>query len=194
MIISAPVQNEISLTHAKSLLKAFDVHKNEFKHIPGCSLNRPKIHAMQHYLDNVREYGVPGNYDTEYTEHQHIQYAKLPYKMTNRRDAEPQMLRFIYRRSVVWAKYQYLESIQESANTSSSGRSDLTGLGSKLTKNPISIDGASRLGLGDLEVDLRIFLHNCMYPDGEGRRHRVKKRNLPELDNIQVFHFCIYLF
>src|SRR5436305_10787718 len=86
MTISAPLQSEISLKHAESLLATFDEHKNIFKTIPGCSVDRPKMHALQHYLDNIREYSVPHNYDMEYTEYQHIQYAKIPYKKTNKRD------------------------------------------------------------------------------------------------------------
>jgi hypothetical protein len=185
MFISSPLQSETQLNYAQSLIDSFDAHKDEFRNIAGCSLNLPKMHAIQHYLDNIREYGVPSNYDTELTEHLHIQFAKIPYKMTNRRDMEPQMLRAIHRQSAIQAKYQYLESIEQPTSNLES----IESLG--LTSTPricaISINNASRqYQLNDLEVDLRIFLHNGMYPEGEGRRHRVKKRNLPKLDNIEV--------
>ena len=173
------------MNYAQNLIDTFDVHKNEFRNIAGCLLDLPKMHAMQHYLDNIREYGVPSNYDTELTEHLHIQFAKIPYKMTNRRDTEPQMLRAIHRQSAIQAKFQYLESIEQLASNSESTQS--LGLGSTARICAVSINNASRqYELNDLEVDLRIFLHNGMYPEGEGRRHRVKKRNLPKLDNIEV--------
>ena len=45
-------------------------------------------------------------------------------------------------------------------------------------------------GIKDLEVDIRIFLHNQSFPPGEGWRHHVKKHKLPELDDPEVSLYC----
>ena len=91
MIISSPVQSEASLEHATQLLDSFDGCKDEFRSI-GCSVNLLKVHSLQYYNQQIREYGTPDNYDTEYTEHQHILDAKEPYRASNRCEATPQML------------------------------------------------------------------------------------------------------
>ena len=96
MIISLPIQSEASLEHTAKFLEGFNDYKEEFRSI-GYSVDIPKIHAMQHYDQRVRDYGSPGNFDTEYTEHQHIQDAKDPYRASNKRNLVTQMLRFVHR-------------------------------------------------------------------------------------------------
>src|SRR3954453_9506595 len=110
MIISLPVQSEASLEHAMKFLNDFNEYKEEFRSV-GCSLDIPKIHVIQHYAQRVRDFGVPSNFDTEYTEHQHITDAKEPYRASNKREPIMQMLRFVHRRTAIEMKYQYLESI-----------------------------------------------------------------------------------
>ena len=78
MVISSPVQSETLLEHATELPKSFDDCKDEFQNV-GCSVDLLKIYSLQHYNQQIREYGTPDNFDTEYTEHQHISDAKDPY-------------------------------------------------------------------------------------------------------------------
>ena len=94
--ISLPVQNDASLEYAAKYLSDFNVYKEEFQKV-GCSVDLPKIHAMQHYDQQVRDFGCPGNFDTEYTEHQHISDAKDPYRASNKRVPVVQMLHYIHR-------------------------------------------------------------------------------------------------
>ena len=79
MLISLPIQSEISLENASVFLNAFDQHKKVFDEILGCSTSIPKIHSLQHYEQRVRDFGTPDNFDTEYTEHQYIVDTKQPY-------------------------------------------------------------------------------------------------------------------
>ena len=46
---------------------------------------------MQHYMESIRNYGATDNYNTEYTEHLHIDLAKDAYKSTNFKDEFTQM-------------------------------------------------------------------------------------------------------
>src|SRR3954468_22001420 len=69
MLISLPVQSEISLENASIFLNTFNQHKNVFDEVPGCSASIPKIHSLQHYDQGVRDFGTPDNFDMEYTEH-----------------------------------------------------------------------------------------------------------------------------
>jgi len=187
MIISLPVQSDLSLERAANLLDEFDNHIEEFRMI-GCSVDLPKLHSMQHYDQRIRDFGTPDNFDTEYTEHQHITDAKEPYRASNKRDPVPQMLRFINRRTAVEMKYQYLETLNHSAAKPIRPTPSYAHyLGSRVKNCPMAMSSAiEKYKLKDLEIDLRIFLHNQSFPSGEGWRHRVKKRNLPELDNRQV--------
>jgi hypothetical protein len=69
MLISLPIQSEISLVQASELLEVFNQCKDIFDEIPGCSVDIPKIHSLQHYEQKVKDFGTPDNFDTEYTEH-----------------------------------------------------------------------------------------------------------------------------
>jgi len=191
MIVSLPVQSEASLERAAKFLDDFNNFKEEFRSI-GCSVDILKIHAMQHYDQHVRDFGSPDNFDTEYTEHQHISDAKNPYRASNKREPVMQMLRYVHRRTAIEMKHQYLEAISSnSANPEYPISHRQHSLGSRVRNSPMPIISAStNYSLKNLEVDLRIFLHNQLFQPGEGWRHRVKKRNLPELDNSQVSLHC----
>src|SRR4051812_48152634 len=133
----------------------------------------------------VKDFGTPDNFDTEYTEHQHITDTKQPYRHTNKRDPLPQMIKHVQRRMVLENKRLYLESLRPSSPMHEPLHQ--CSLGSRVKDCPIQISSASsKYSLNDLELYLRIFLHNRLYLDGEGIHHRVKKRKLPELDDTQV--------
>ena len=76
MLISLPIQSEISLENTSIFLNAFDQHKKVFDEILGYSTSILKIYSLQHYKQRVRDFGTPDNFDTEYTEHQHIVNTK----------------------------------------------------------------------------------------------------------------------
>ena len=158
MLISLPVQSDLSLERAAKLLDEFDNYKEEFRDI-GCSVDLPKIHSMQHYDQRIRDFGTPDNFDTEYTEHQHISDAKEPYRASNKRDPVIQMLRFVHRRTTIEMKYQYLEAIR--LNIINSARPHRCSLGARVENCSMMISSAGeKYGLKNLEVDLWLFLHN----------------------------------
>ena len=94
MVITLPVQSQDSLVHAQSYLKKFDDSKDIFAKA-GCNLNLPKIHSLQHYEERVLMFGTPDNFDTEYTEHQHITDAKYAYRKINKVNPIPQIVKYI---------------------------------------------------------------------------------------------------
>ncbi|CDO72060.1 hypothetical protein BN946_scf184962.g3 [Trametes cinnabarina] len=51
----------------------------------------PKLHSLNHYLLSIMLFGTTDNYDTQYTEHLHIDFAKDTYRGTNCKDEFPQM-------------------------------------------------------------------------------------------------------
>lgn len=60
-------------------------------------------------------------------------------------------------------------------------------LGSRVKNYPMLVSSASsKYMVKDLELCLRTFLHNKLFPDGDGAHHRIKKRKLPELGDSQV--------
>ncbi|KAG2126260.1 uncharacterized protein EDB93DRAFT_1257635 [Suillus bovinus] len=55
------------------------------------NFNLPKLHAARHYPHMIMLFGTTDNYDTEYTEHLHIDIAKDAYRATNHKDEFIQM-------------------------------------------------------------------------------------------------------
>ncbi|KZT36316.1 hypothetical protein SISSUDRAFT_965712, partial [Sistotremastrum suecicum HHB10207 ss-3] len=48
--------------------------------------NFPKFHALVHYADHIERWGSLDGYNTETSERLHIEFAKVPYRRTNRKD------------------------------------------------------------------------------------------------------------
>jgi hypothetical protein len=59
------------------------------------NFNLPKLHATQHYASMIWLYGTTDNYNTEYTEHLHIDLAKDVYRATNHKDEFMQMTQWL---------------------------------------------------------------------------------------------------
>jgi len=76
-----------------------DVSPRTTDNIPGMKL--PKLHALQHYISSIENYGTTDNYNTESTERLHIDLAKHAFQATNKRDFIWQMCRWLERRERV---------------------------------------------------------------------------------------------
>ena len=64
---------------------------------------------MQHYVESIRNYGATDNYNTEYTEHLHIDLAKDAYKSTNFKDEFTQMTLWLERKEKVIRHAAFIE-------------------------------------------------------------------------------------
>ena len=149
----------------------------------GFSDDLPKIHALAHYIPRIRTWGTPDNFDTEYTEHQHIKDAKEPYRKTNKIDPIRQMVKHVERRSALEMKQVYLDTIANALPTPPTSIHKIY-LGSQIPSCPMYISDVIRIFQHkDLKICIRSFLHDCQFSPGEGRKHRIKVRNLPQLDD-----------
>ena len=85
-------------------------------------------------------------------------------------------------------KLQYLEVFSTETKTLSAQH--VHKVGACVLKGPMPISIAEdKYGIRDLSYCIQAYIHNCSYPKGDGNRHRVKRQNLPTLDNSQVFIF-----
>ncbi|KAI0054736.1 hypothetical protein BV25DRAFT_1922419 [Artomyces pyxidatus] len=72
------------------------------------NFNIPKLHSLLHYVPSIKLFGTTDNYNTEYSERLHIDYAKDAYRATNRKDVYPQMTKWLQRKEQVLRHEQYV--------------------------------------------------------------------------------------
>lgn len=78
-------------------------------HAVGHRFNYPKLHALQHYVDAIKEYGTTDNYNTETTERLHIDYVKDAYGATNKKKIYEQMIAWLDRKERTRLFAQHLQ-------------------------------------------------------------------------------------
>ncbi|KAF9052541.1 hypothetical protein BDP27DRAFT_1433862 [Rhodocollybia butyracea] len=94
-----------SLEKMDNTLRTFHQHKHSAFVEPGIRnhFKIPKIHAMNHYVPMIRSIGVAPRFNTELSERLHIDFAKLGYQASNKRDYIKQMTLWLDRREkVLW--------------------------------------------------------------------------------------------
>lgn len=156
MIITQPVQNERDLGVAQKLLEEFDEEKDVFRTVANVSMDIPKLHSLSHYINQVRRYGTPDNFDTEHMEHQHIS-VKDGYQRTNKRDPLPQMIKYFQRRSSLQMKQEYLDYLGN--RTPLPAIAHKYRMGSQLPDCPMYISSASeKYDIKGLEEAVQNFL------------------------------------
>jgi len=56
----------------------------------------PKLHSWVHHIvDTIREFGAISGYTTETYEALHKAYVKIPYRLSNKKDVEEQMMKTV---------------------------------------------------------------------------------------------------
>ncbi|KAJ4463313.1 hypothetical protein C8J55DRAFT_494445 [Lentinula edodes] len=86
-------------------LRSFHSHKDAAFVDTGIrqAFNIPKVHSMKYYTPMTLSIGAAPGYNTEWSERLHIDFAKLAYRASNRRDYIKQMTRWLDRREkVLW--------------------------------------------------------------------------------------------
>ncbi|KAG8732610.1 hypothetical protein FRC11_012268 [Ceratobasidium sp. 423] len=68
-----------------------------------------KLHMLRHWTHSIRELGTPDGYNTEGPEHLHIEYAKVPWRASNKVRPLPQMVKFIQRQEAIRIHRAYLD-------------------------------------------------------------------------------------
>ncbi|KAG1746060.1 hypothetical protein EDD22DRAFT_981986 [Suillus occidentalis] len=72
------------------------------------NFNLPKLHAARHYSAMIMMFGTTDNYNTEYTERLHIDFAKDAYRATNHKDEFVQMMRWLKRKEKIICHDKYI--------------------------------------------------------------------------------------
>ncbi|GAB1521016.1 hypothetical protein RhiTH_004106 [Rhizoctonia solani] len=84
------------------VLKGFYKSKRRFNQIP-------KLHMLRHWVRSICELGTPDGYNTEAPEHLHIEYAKVPWRASNKVKPLEQMVIYIQRQDAIRMHQRYLE-------------------------------------------------------------------------------------
>ncbi|KAF8604843.1 hypothetical protein BDV93DRAFT_402550, partial [Ceratobasidium sp. AG-I] len=100
----ADMQRDLELFHdLKGLLviRGFYQSDSQFDLIP-------KLHMLSHYAYSICSLGTPDGYNTEAPEHLHIEYAKVPWRASNKVWPLEQMLRYIQRQEAIRMRCAHL--------------------------------------------------------------------------------------
>jgi hypothetical protein len=72
-------------------------------------LKLPKLHSWVHHtIDSIRSFGTINGYTTETYESLHKEYVKIPYRLSNKKDIEIQIMKTVSNNNVY--KYIYIYS------------------------------------------------------------------------------------
>ena len=64
-----------------------------FKHMSPSVLKLPKLHSwVYHIIDSIRYFGAVNGYTTETYESLHKEYVKNPYRLSNKKNIESQIM------------------------------------------------------------------------------------------------------
>lgn len=67
-----------------------------FKFVSPSDLKLPKLHSWVHHtIDSIRSFGAINGYTTETYESLHKNFVKIPYRMSNKKDVETQLLQTV---------------------------------------------------------------------------------------------------
>ena len=101
-ITQFPSQTMDTLHHLDESLMLFHQNKSIFANLGvRAHFNVPKLHSLFHYQSSITLFGTTDNYNTEQSEHLHINFAKDAYHATNHKNEYPQMTRWLERREKV---------------------------------------------------------------------------------------------
>ena len=103
-----PVHTSETLELLEGALSQFHEYKSIFVDLGiRRHFNLPKLHFASHYVDLIKLYGTTDNFNTEYTERLHIDFAKDAYAATNHKDKFTQMAIWLERKEKIH-RHNYL--------------------------------------------------------------------------------------
>ena len=107
-----PIHTTETLHNLRNALTTFHENKSIFVDLGVCKhFNFPKLHSLTHYASCIESLGTTDNYNTEYTERLHIDFAKDAYQATNHKDEYPQMTLWLERKEKVLIHQAYINRI-----------------------------------------------------------------------------------
>jgi hypothetical protein len=111
---SYPMHSISTLEETNDALVDFHHNKQVFLDIGARShFNIPKLHSMIHYVPSTIEIGTLDGVTTDTSERLHIDYTKLAYRASNRKDYLRQMVIWLERREKVDRFENYLQWIEK---------------------------------------------------------------------------------
>ena len=97
-----PMHTSDTLDRLDEALQLFHDNKDIFIDLGvRAHFNIPKFHNIHHYRSYIEMYRTTDNFNTEYTERLHIDFAKDAYRATNFKDVYPQMSCWLERREKI---------------------------------------------------------------------------------------------
>lgn len=67
-----------------------------FQYQSPSELKLPKLHSwIYHTIDSIRSFGAINGYTTETYESLHKEYIKIPYRLSNKKDVEIQIMKTV---------------------------------------------------------------------------------------------------
>ena len=109
-LASYPTHSLSSLSSLQAALDAFHRNKQVFIDIGARThFNIPKLHSMQHYVNSIIDLGSLDGYTTDISERLHIDFAKLAYRASNRKQYLHQMVTWLERREKIARFEDYLQ-------------------------------------------------------------------------------------
>jgi Plavaka transposase len=108
-ITQYPSQTSKSLQFLQDCLTHFHENKAIFIDLNIHSNSKiPKLHSLQHYVSSIQLFEMTDNYNTETSEHLHIDLAKDVYRATNREDEYIQMTQWLKRKEKILYHDQFI--------------------------------------------------------------------------------------
>lgn len=196
-IAQYPLQSTETLDALDSALRQFHDNKEIFVELGIRSqFNFPKLHSLCHYRPSIEYLGSLDNFNTEYTERLHIDFAKDAYCATNKKDEFSQMTLWLERKEKVLRHAAYIKWCHD-------GRPPLTNMNAPYTKSEthifmtrfpsaksVSFEKLGRdYGATDFRQELVHFIVRYHNPDASAAsvRSKVSKYYLP-FDAVPVYH------
>ncbi|OJT04957.1 hypothetical protein TRAPUB_4260, partial [Trametes pubescens] len=105
-----PAHTTDTLALLEDALKHFHSNKSVFTELEiRAHFKLPKLHSLDHYIEAIKLFGTTDNYDTQYTERLHIDFAKDAYRATNHKDEFPQMTTWLEHREKIARHEAYVK-------------------------------------------------------------------------------------
>ncbi len=106
------VHSDTTLAAMETALKDFHRFKHAFVDLDIREhFNIPKLHSLLHYVDAIRRLGCLDGLNTETSERLHIDFAKIPYRASSRREYYAQMTTWLQRQEAIARQSAYLDWI-----------------------------------------------------------------------------------
>ena len=106
---SLPMHTEGTLALMNDAFQKFNKLKDVFVNISPSSLKFPKMHMLTHFKHFIHRYGTLDNMDTEYTEHAHIPFVKVPSWHSNKHDLLLQIIQHVVCQEAIKQKLAILK-------------------------------------------------------------------------------------